>query len=239
MENPKGCKAESLAEAPLGSRFEDALVYATRLHSAQFRKGTAIPYVAHLLGVANIVPEYGGNEDEAIAALLHDAIEDQGGQATRDEIGRRFGAHIAGIVKECSDTDVFRKPPWRARKETYVASLPRATNPALLVSAADELENARAILPDYRAIGESLWLRFNGGKEGTLWYYRQLVEIYRSTGRVNEALIEELDRVVSKSNGRRDPGRLRRRYSWSDQSLVRLDRARLDSCSGLGLHTRS
>jgi GTP pyrophosphokinase len=179
----------------LSTRFEEALVFATRLHREQVRKGTTIPYISHLLGVASIVLEHGGNEDEAIAALLHDAIEDQGGASTREEIRRRFGHTVVAIVDDCTDADVIPKPPWRMRKEAYIAHIAHATPSVRLVSAADKLHNARAILTDYRILGNALWRRFHGGKEGTLWYYRALVNAFRATG--TTSLIEELDRVVS------------------------------------------
>jgi len=179
----------------LSARFEEALVYAAQLHADQARKGTTIPYVAHLLGVASIVLEQGAGEDEAIAALLHDAVEDQGGEATLAEIGRRFGPRVAEIVDACTDARTTPKPPWRERKQAYIAHLHHATASVRLISAADKLHNARAILRDYRAIGESLWTRFNGGKEGTLWYYRALVEALQAAGPT--PLVEELDRVVS------------------------------------------
>ena len=178
------------------ARFEEALVYATRLHATQLRKGSQIPYVAHLLGVASIVMEYGGGEDEAIAALLHDAIEDQGGDPTRQEIRRRFGERIAAIVEGCTDADTVPKPPWKQRKANYIAHLPKASPSVLLVSAADKLSNARAILGDYRTLGEGLWKRFTGRKDGTLWYYRELVKVYRST-KTPVQLTDELDRVVT------------------------------------------
>src|SRR5437588_8327976 len=130
----------------LSTRFEEALVFATQLHREQTRKGTRIPYIAHLLGVTSIVLEHGGNEDEAIAALLHDAIEDQGGASTREEIRRQFGDRVVEIVDGCTDTDVMPKPPWRARKEAYLAHIIEATPSVRLVSAADKLHNARAIL---------------------------------------------------------------------------------------------
>jgi (p)ppGpp synthase/HD superfamily hydrolase len=174
--------------------FEVALGFAARLHSAQRRKGTDIPYVAHLLAVASLVLEHGGTEEEAIAALLHDAIEDQGGQATREVIARMFGEKVAAIVQGCSDTDVVPKPPWRARKEAYVAHVRRAPPSVRLVSAADKLHNARSILANYRELGDELWSRFNGGKEGTLWYYRALVGAYRASG--ESTLVDELERVV-------------------------------------------
>jgi (p)ppGpp synthase/HD superfamily hydrolase len=179
----------------LSARFEKALVFATQLHREQTRKGTTIPYIAHLLGVASIVLEHGGNEDEAIAALLHDAIEDQGGASTREEIRRRFGETVVAIVNGCTDAEVIPKPPWRARKEAYIAHMAHASPSVRLVSAADKLHNARAILADYRVLGEALWKRFNGGKAGTLWYYRSLVSAFRARG--TNSLVEELDRVVS------------------------------------------
>jgi GTP pyrophosphokinase len=178
----------------LTSRFEDALIYATRLHAAQVRKATAVPYVAHLLGVAAIVLENGGDEDEAIAALLHDAVEDQGGAATREEIRRRFGERATAIVDGCTDTDVTPKPPWRARKEAYIAHVRHADRSVRLVSAADKLYNVRSLARDYRQLGEELWARFNGGRDGTLWYYRGLVDAFRAAG--STPLVEELARTV-------------------------------------------
>lgn len=179
----------------LSPQFEEALLYAARLHASQLRKGGSIPYVAHLLGVASIALQYGANEDEAIAALLHDAIEDQGGAATREEIRRRFGDKVVEIVDGCTDADSFPKPPWKRRKETYVAHIRNAPASVRLVSACDKLQNARAILADYRVLGDSLWRRFSGGKDGTLWYYRALIQVFREPG--TNPLNEELDRVVT------------------------------------------
>jgi len=178
----------------LSQRFIDALTFATELHADQTRKGGGIPYVAHLLGVASTVLEHGGNEDEAIAALLHDAIEDQGGAATREEIRRRFGDLITAIVDGCTDCDQTPKPPWRQRKEAYLAHLNQASASVLLVSASDKLYNARSILKDYRQIKDAVWERFHGGKEGTIWYYRELVKAFHATG--TTPLVEELERVV-------------------------------------------
>ncbi|MBW4640020.1 MAG: HD domain-containing protein [Gloeocapsa sp. UFS-A4-WI-NPMV-4B04] len=178
----------------LSSRFTEALTYATKLHSNQVRKGSGVPYIAHLLGVTSIALEYGANEDEAIAALLHDAIEDQGGEATRAEIRRRFGDTVTEIVDGCTDAETIPKPPWRERKEAYIAHIFNASSSELLVSCADKLHNARSILNDYRVLGEAVWERFKGGKEGTLWYYRSLVEAFRQTG--STPLLEELERVV-------------------------------------------
>jgi (p)ppGpp synthase/HD superfamily hydrolase len=179
----------------LSERFQEALAYAARLHAGQLRKGTKIPYVAHLLSVASIALRHGAGEDEAIAALLHDAVEDQGGAATREEIRRRFGENVARIVDGCTDSDVTPKPPWRPRKEAYIARVRGASASVRLVSAADKLDNARALLADYRLVGDTLWKRFTGGKAGTLWYYRSLVQAFRENG--SSPLIDELDRVVS------------------------------------------
>lgn len=178
----------------LSSRFTEALTYATKLHSNQVRKGSGVPYIAHLLGVTSIALEYGANEDEAIAALLHDAIEDQGGEATRAEIRRRFGDTVTEIVDGCTDAKTIPKPPWRERKEAYIAHIFNASSSELLVSCADKLHNARSILNDYRVLGEAVWERFKGGKEGTLWYYRSLVEAFCQTG--SSPLLDELERVV-------------------------------------------
>jgi (p)ppGpp synthase/HD superfamily hydrolase len=178
---------------PYGEKLEHALLYASRLHRDQLRKGTGIPYITHLLAVASIVGENGGTEDEVVAALLHDAPEDRGGEATLDEIRARFGDEVAQIVEGCTDTYEVPKPPWHERKERYLAHLASAPASVRLVSSADKLHNARAILSDYRLLGEDLWDRFNGGKEGTLWYYRAIVETLRGGG----PIVEELNRVVT------------------------------------------
>ncbi|MGH3089913.1 MAG: HD domain-containing protein [Rubrobacteraceae bacterium] len=174
-------------------RFEEALAHAARLHRKQTRKGSETPYINHLLAVAAIVGENGGTEDEVIAALLHDAIEDTG--ETKESLADRFGADVTEIVEGCSDADAIPKPPWRARKETYIAHVKSASPSVRFVSSADKLHNARAILADYRVAGEELWDRFRGGREGTLWYYRTLVEAYKNAG--STPIIEELDRVVT------------------------------------------
>ena len=179
----------------LSSRFEEALAFAAQLHKDQLRKGTQVPYLAHLLGAAGIVLDHGANEDEAIAALLHDAVEDQGGGEVLEAIRAKFGDGVAAIVAGCTDSDQMPKPPWRERKQAYIAHLAGAPESVRLVSAADKLHNARAILEDYRTLGESLWSRFSGGREGTLWYYRALVDALRSAGSL--PLLEELDRVVT------------------------------------------
>jgi (p)ppGpp synthase/HD superfamily hydrolase len=185
-------------EQPLTTRFTGALNLACDLHRTQARKGTQIPYVAHLLAVASLALEHGADEDEAIAAILHDAVEDQGGAVTASVIRESFGARVADIVLSCSDTHLLPKPPWRARKEGYLEHLARATPSARLVSACDKLHNARAILADFRELGHGLWSRFNAGPEETLWYYRALVEELRKAppGPQGKRLVEELDRVV-------------------------------------------
>lgn len=179
----------------LTERFRNALVYAAELHANQKRKASDVPYVAHLLGVTSLALEYGADEDEAIAALLHDAVEDQGGQATAEEIRRRFGERVLEIVLGCTDADVIPKPPWRDRKEKYIAALAGASASVALVSAADKLHNVRSIIADYRRLGEGIWQRFHGGKQGTLWYYRTLVD--QLTGRAPAHLVEELNRAVT------------------------------------------
>ena len=179
----------------LTQRFEDALIYALRLHADQTRKGSATPYFAHLMSVAALVLEDGGDEDEAIAALLHDAIEDQGGAEVRAEIRRRFGERVAAIVDGCTDAETIPKPPWRARKERYLASLADASPAVIRVEAADKLHNARSVLRDYRRLGESLWSRFSGGREGTLWYYREMTRILQE--KTDSPLVVALDEVVT------------------------------------------
>jgi (p)ppGpp synthase/HD superfamily hydrolase len=178
---------------PYGEKFEEALVYASQQHKDQVRKGTSTPYITHLLAVASIVGENGGTEHEVIAALLHDAPEDQGGKTTLEEIRARFGAEVAEIVDGCTDTYEDPKPPWRGRKESYLAHLANASASVRLVSSADKLHNARTVLSDYRLLGEDLWTRFNGKKEGSLWYYRAIVGTLRGDG----PIVEELDRVVT------------------------------------------
>lgn len=174
--------------------FEDALVFAARLHREQRRKGSGIPYVSHLLAVAALVVEHGENEDEAIAALLHDAIEDQGGEGVRDEILRRFGAGVTEIVEGCTDSQVIPKPPWKDRKLAYIAGINEKPASVRLVCAADKLHNARSILGDYRVVGDEVWERFRGSREETLWYYRGVTTALIRSGRT--PLVDELERVV-------------------------------------------
>ena len=179
----------------LSGRFEQALVYAHKLHREQTRKGGRIPYISHLLSVAALVLENDGDEDEAIAALLHDAVEDQGGKATREVILNMFGERVTEIVDGCTDADTIPKPPWRERKEQYIAKLHHASSSVRKVALADKLHNARSILGDLSRDGEATWDKFKGGKEGTLWYYRTSLQVFLETD-ADSWLVRELNRVV-------------------------------------------
>jgi (p)ppGpp synthase/HD superfamily hydrolase len=161
----------------LGRRFDDALVHALRLHRKQKRKGKDVPYAAHLLGTAGIVLHFEGDEAQAIAALLHDAAEDCGGRPRLAKLRERFGRDVARMVEDCTDTFEEVKPPWKARKEAYLAALPRKGTRSQLVSAADKLDNARAIVADLRVDGPDTLERFSG-KQETVWYFRELVRIF-------------------------------------------------------------
>jgi len=187
--------------AKLTARFEQALLFANRKHAGQMRKGTPAPYISHLMGVAGLVLEAGGDEDLAIAALLHDVAEDCGGRSLLREVRRRFGARVAHIVDGCTDTYETPKPPWRQRKEDYIRHLRDADDDVHLVSTADKVHNLRHILTDYREGGEQIWNRFNGGRDGTVWYYRALHKEFRRRGRnrlINDLgrLVKELERCV-------------------------------------------
>src|SRR6267378_4128103 len=167
---------KSRAAIRLGPRFLRAFLFAAEKHAGQARKASSIPYIAHLMGVASLVLEAGGGEDLAIAALLHDVVEDCGGAPMLKEVRRRFGKRVAKVVDGCTDTDTYPKPPWHERKEKYIRHLKTADANTRLVSAADKLNNVRSVLADYREVGESIWSRFKGGREGTLWYYRVLLD---------------------------------------------------------------
>lgn len=178
---PAGHAASSdrRANPVLGRRLAEAVALAIELHAEQARKGTPIPYLGHLLGVCGLVIDAGGSEDEAIAAVLHDAVEDQGGAPTLERIRALFGVQVAFIVEACSDTDKTPKPPWRTRKETYIAGLRDAPPSVLRVSAADKLNNLRSIVRDYRELGERLWERFDPESD-PIWYYGALLDVYES-----------------------------------------------------------
>jgi GTP pyrophosphokinase len=173
-----------------------ALDAAATMHAAQTRKGSGIPYLSHLLATCAIVLEHGGDEDEGIAALLHDAIEDV--QPTDEARGvvAYFGERVLAIVEGCTDSDSHPKPPWRERKERYLHHLRHADASVLLVAGADKLHNARSLLMDLRAVGDKVWDRFNAGRDETLWYYRRAVEVMRGNPAHHPALVDELDRTV-------------------------------------------
>lgn len=179
----------------LSNRFGAALMFAESSHRQQTRKGSDIPYVAHLLAVTALVLEHGGDEDQAIAALLHDAVEDQGGPEMADRIRLRFGDRVAAIVLACTDSLATPKPPWRARKAAYIATIPGKTDDAILVTLADKTHNATAIVEDRRVVGEAIWHRFTGGRAGTLWYYRALADALAA--RAPGPLAERLQRTVA------------------------------------------
>lgn len=175
------------------------MVYASRLHARQRRKSGSVPYVSHLLAVTATVLEHGGTEDEAIAALLHDAVEDQGGRPQLEAIRARFGEEVAATVEATTDAFVVPKPPWRERKERYIAHLATASPSACLVSAADKLHNARCLILEGRARGAEAWTPFKGGRDGTLWYLRSVAAALR--GRAPDALVDELERTVAELEG--------------------------------------
>jgi (p)ppGpp synthase/HD superfamily hydrolase len=188
--------SEQTSTPKLTGQFSKALVYAELKHHNQVRKGGDIPYIGHLLTVAGLVINDGGSETQAIAALLHDAVEDQGGPPTLEEIKNNFGDDVARIVSECSDSDVEPKPPWRERKQAYINHLAEVGQDTLLVSVADKLDNARSMLRDYHEHGPKLWERFTRkDPQDHLWYYSELLNAYRKRG-LDSWMVDELDRVV-------------------------------------------
>jgi (p)ppGpp synthase/HD superfamily hydrolase len=180
-----------------GSRFHQALEYAIGLHQDQTRKGTSTPYIAHLMSTAALVLQFGGSEDQAVGALLHDAAEDHGGEATLAVIEQRFGGTVATMVRACSDTFEKPKPPWRERKERYIGTIPLKDPAALLVSACDKLDNARAIAIDLRTDGVETLKRFKGGME-SIWYYRAVTDALAARRGVGglDVVLRELELVV-------------------------------------------
>ena len=184
--------------AKLTTKFEQALIYATQLHANQTRKVDKIPYISHLMSVSALILEAGGTEDEAIAGLLHDAIEDQGGQATREEIREKFSETVVEIVDGCTETDITPKPPWKQRKIDYIENIRNGSDSVKLVSLADKLHNARSLLVGYRNKGDKLWDYFNGTKEDKLWFYRELLKVYQQ-GNVNFMTVE-LERILDELN---------------------------------------
>lgn len=192
------------------ARLADAAAYALAAHAGQVRKGTMIPYASHLLAVGALVLEHGGDTDQAMAALLHDVVEDRGA-AHRAVIAARYGARVAAMVEACTDADTVPKPPWRARKEAYLAHLEHVPAEALLVSLADKVHNARAIAADLGAEGPGVFARFRGGREGTLWYYRALAGAFARLrpGRLAAALataVSAMEAAVDVGPPRDAPG---------------------------------
>ena len=184
--------------ATYSGAFTDALAFATEIHGDQRRKSApgepeGPSYLGHILGVAALVIEDGGSEAEVIGALLHDSIEDT--ETTEADLAARFGQDVSAIIVGCTDADTLPKPPWRERKERYIEALPRESPSVLRVSNADKLYNARTILRDLRLVGETVWDRFNGGRGGTLWYYRSVSDIFVETN--PGYLADELQRVVA------------------------------------------
>jgi (p)ppGpp synthase/HD superfamily hydrolase len=192
----------------LGRRFAEALQFAADVHRCDSRKGSDVPYVGHMLGVCSLVLEEGGSEDQAIAALLHDAAEDHGGAEMLEQIDSRFGPAVMEIVEACSDTLESPKPPWRVRKERHLDRLAREPDSVLLVSLADKLYNARAITRDYKSVGERLWSRFKTERDEQLWYYRSLSQTFvrrmprcLMTGEL-VAVLDELDQLIATRKSR-------------------------------------
>lgn len=179
MDKPPSAEVEEpLLKRRLSVRFDEALVMASSLHRAQVRKTSGVPYIAHLLGVASLVLEEGGSEDMAIAALLHDAAEDQGGDAVLADIAAAFGAEVARWVRQASDCFTLPKPAWEMRKRHHLAEIPKADREARLIMLADKVHNARSILADYARVGPGVWDRFSVPRERTMWYYEALLEVF-------------------------------------------------------------
>lgn len=186
----------------LTERFTQALAFASAAHARQTRKGSATPYMAHLLGVAAIALENGADEDQAMAALLHDCVEDQ--DVSVATIEEKFGPRVANIVADCTDNFGPQKAEWRPRKEAYLATLPGKSKDSLLVSLSDKTHNARAIIDDFAEVGAIVWDRFKGGKEGTLWYYRALTDQFDillpgAPARRLGLAVTELERVATEN----------------------------------------
>lgn len=183
-------------EQSLTSKFDDALLYASQLHREQARKGTQIPYISHLLAVSAFVLEYGGTEAQAIAALLHDAVEDCGGEPVLTEIKVRFGSEVAEIVESCTDSfEAGPKRDWRERKVAYLEHLQESDTASLLVVAADKLHNLLSIHRDLSHEGSGVWLRFNAGPNDQIWYYDSIVEILKA--RLDNPIVSALEQTLT------------------------------------------
>jgi (p)ppGpp synthase/HD superfamily hydrolase len=188
----------------LSEKFIQAVSIANVFHKGHVRKGTQIPYISHLMAVASLVMEGGGSEDEIIAALLHDAVEDCGGEPILDEIKKHFGQNVASIVDDLTETYENPKPPWKGRKEAYISHIKEANPSVRLVSCADKLHNVRCILSDYRQEGETLWNRFSASKEETLWFYQSMANVLCASGRGLkiyadlDSAVKELGKIIKR-----------------------------------------
>jgi len=184
--------------ATTSQRLADAFAYAEQIHRGQTRKKTRSPALSHLMAVASLVLENGGDEEEAIAALLHDGPEDCRGQETLQEIEQRFGERVGQIVLGCTDSMATPKPPWQERKSAYIDHLPSADESTLLVSLADKVHNVRSLVIEYRQIGEALWDRFTASREQSLWYYESLLTVFQNA-KCNRCalLIDELSHSLA------------------------------------------
>jgi (p)ppGpp synthase/HD superfamily hydrolase len=185
----------------LTSRFEDALRFASEVHRTQTRKGGGIPYIAHLLAVTALVLENGGDEDTAIAALLHDTVEDQGGLPMLERVRSTFGPRVAAIVMEVSDNEGDPKPPWKVRKQDFIDSIANLSPEARLIALSDKLHNVRSTIDEFRRVGDVVWTRFHGRRDGTLWYYREVLRALHSAPGIHqvtiEPLLQELTRAIN------------------------------------------
>lgn len=207
LESPhnRDMKTESQAQgiSKKWDRLAGAVTYALDIHASQIRKGAMTPYIGHLLGVASLVLEHGGDEEQAAAGVLHDAIEDCGAEH-EGVIRARFGERVAAIVRGCTDADTIPKPPWRARKQAYISHLEDAGPDIWLVSCADKLHNARAILTDLQTHGEAVFNRFAAGQDGTVWYYGALAEAFNRLlpGPLSRELKETVERIEQRALSR-------------------------------------
>jgi (p)ppGpp synthase/HD superfamily hydrolase len=178
MEKQAGAELHAGLHGPLSVRFEQALVLASALHRGQARKATGVPYIAHLLAVASLILEEGGSEEMAIAALLHDAAEDQGGEEMLARISDIFGDDVARWVRQASESLVLPKPGWEWRKRHHLEAIPEADREAQLIMLADKVHNARSILADHARVGGDVWKRFSVPRERTVWYYETLLQVF-------------------------------------------------------------
>ncbi|MEH1896963.1 MAG: HD domain-containing protein [Nostoc sp.] len=182
----------SINKPKLTTRFEEALVYATQLHAEQVRRISGVPYISHLLSVTALVLEDGGSEDEAIAALLHDAIEDRGGRRTGEIIRQKFGDKVADIVEACTESDVVPQPPWKERKQKYLENISQGSPEVLRVALADKVHNARSNLTEWDLYGDKAWNKEQ--RQRTLWFYRSVITVAQTL--TDSRLVEELRRIV-------------------------------------------